>query len=244
MAVRGRVADERLRSLERRFRATRSVEDEVEYLRERLRVGELDAQRLDLAATCGHDAARALSSRRPYDGDDLWVWGQRLGVATDGSSGSSQAERINSTTTWAERAFARQVCVRACVAAAECVVDVAADELARECLSVAQEWVKTRSHAAADRASAMEEAADEAYRRLMEPLDFDDGLADAPIAALLACARAAGAVAMEGMDLKAIARTVNAAARVFPRARVRAAVNSALIRWALGPRGRSGREPL
>jgi len=232
------VADERLRGLERRFRATLSVEDEVEYLRERLRLGELDTQRLDLAATCGHDAARALSSRTPYDGDDLWVWGERLVLAMDGSSGSSPMERIlASTTTWAERAFARQVCVRACVAAAECVVAVAVDELAHACLSVAQEWVKTPSHAAADRASATEEAADEAYRRLMEPLDFDDDLADAPIAALLTCARAAGAVAMEGMDLKAIARTANAAARAVPPAHVRAAVESALVGWALRPRG-------
>ena len=49
--------DERERELERRFRASRSSEDEAAWLRERLRAGRLQAERLRLAALVGHPAA-------------------------------------------------------------------------------------------------------------------------------------------------------------------------------------------
>ena len=49
--------DTRLRELERRFQATGSVEDEAAWITERLRVGELARDRVELAAYCGHEAA-------------------------------------------------------------------------------------------------------------------------------------------------------------------------------------------
>jgi hypothetical protein len=51
------MTDERLRELERRWKESGSVEDEAAYLLERVRVGDLDQERLQLAAYCGHSAA-------------------------------------------------------------------------------------------------------------------------------------------------------------------------------------------
>lgn len=51
------MTDDRLSELERRFRATGAIEDEVPLLRRRLRRGDLTAERLELAAYLGHEAA-------------------------------------------------------------------------------------------------------------------------------------------------------------------------------------------
>lgn len=52
------MSDQKLRELERRWKESESVEDEAVYLRERVRVGGLTQDRLELAASCGHPAAR------------------------------------------------------------------------------------------------------------------------------------------------------------------------------------------
>ena len=52
----------RVGELERRFAATRRVEDEVEWLRARVRAGDLQQERLELGAYCGHEAARRLEA--------------------------------------------------------------------------------------------------------------------------------------------------------------------------------------
>ena len=52
------MSDEALRALERRWRASGSTADEADYLRERVRVGDLAPDALALAAYCGHAAAR------------------------------------------------------------------------------------------------------------------------------------------------------------------------------------------
>ena len=44
------MSDARLRELERRWRESGSTEDEAAYLRERVRVGDLTQERLELAA--------------------------------------------------------------------------------------------------------------------------------------------------------------------------------------------------
>jgi hypothetical protein len=60
------VSDADLRELERRWRATRAVEDEARYLAARLRAGELTRERLELAAWIGHAPARvALGDAAP-----------------------------------------------------------------------------------------------------------------------------------------------------------------------------------
>ncbi len=72
------MSDERLRELERRWRESGSVEDEAAWLLERVRVGELDQDRLELAAYCGHGAARVAlgdAAARPAEDFDQWAAG-------------------------------------------------------------------------------------------------------------------------------------------------------------------------
>tara|TARA_R110002072_G_scaffold207846_1_gene365316 strand:+ start:458 stop:1090 length:633 start_codon:yes stop_codon:yes gene_type:complete len=58
------VADERLELLRQRFLETASVEDEAQWLRERLRVGELERKNAQTAAALGHAGCRlALDSQ-------------------------------------------------------------------------------------------------------------------------------------------------------------------------------------
>ncbi len=52
------MSDARLRELERRWKETQSPDDEAAYLLERVRVGDLTRERLELAAYCGHERAR------------------------------------------------------------------------------------------------------------------------------------------------------------------------------------------
>mgnify|MGYP001372804556 CR=1 FL=1 len=52
------MSDARLRELERRFLASRDPQDEATWLVERVRVGRLRPERLELAGLCGHTAAR------------------------------------------------------------------------------------------------------------------------------------------------------------------------------------------
>lgn len=59
------MSDEPLRDLERRFRTTGSVDDEVRWLQARRRAGDLDEVGLELAAFLDHPAARALAPDVP-----------------------------------------------------------------------------------------------------------------------------------------------------------------------------------
>jgi len=52
------MSDAQLRSLERRFKATGRIEDEAAWLRERIRIDDVDADRVRLARYLGHPAAR------------------------------------------------------------------------------------------------------------------------------------------------------------------------------------------
>lgn len=59
------MSDERTRSLERLWRETNDPRDEAAYLRERLRVGDLTPERLELAAYCGRPGAVVAVGRMP-----------------------------------------------------------------------------------------------------------------------------------------------------------------------------------
>lgn len=72
------MTDERLRDLGRRAEGPGGVEVEARLLLERVRVGELERDRLELAAYCGHEAAR-LATSTPLDVAlpgcrDLRIW--------------------------------------------------------------------------------------------------------------------------------------------------------------------------
>lgn len=66
------VTDSKLRELERRWKESGSVEDEAAYLLERVRVGDLATEKLELAAYCGHEGARlALGEQAPAMGPPI-----------------------------------------------------------------------------------------------------------------------------------------------------------------------------
>lgn len=67
------MADDRLRELERRFRETGAAQDEAAWLRERLRAGALDEERLRLAALFAHDAALLVCESEPLEGSKLYA---------------------------------------------------------------------------------------------------------------------------------------------------------------------------
>jgi hypothetical protein len=69
------MSDQKLRELERRWKETGSTEDEAAYLLERVRVGDLTRERLELAAYCGHEGARKATSAQtpaPVELSDLF----------------------------------------------------------------------------------------------------------------------------------------------------------------------------
>lgn len=80
------MSDAKLRELERRFKESGRVEDEAAWLRERVRAGELDPERLALAAYVGHPgASRAVDDAAGPDdlgawGEGLRRWGQRVWI--------------------------------------------------------------------------------------------------------------------------------------------------------------------
>lgn len=59
------MSDRELRDLERRWRTTGDPGDEAALLRERVRLGDLTWDRLELAATVGHDGAARVVGARP-----------------------------------------------------------------------------------------------------------------------------------------------------------------------------------
>lgn len=69
------MSDDRVRILERRFRASGSVEDEAAWLRARGQIGELNEEQLRLAAFVDHQPARlALGDQAPTAPWDIRGW--------------------------------------------------------------------------------------------------------------------------------------------------------------------------
>jgi hypothetical protein len=62
------MSDARLRELERRWKESGSPDDEAAHLQERARIGDLTRDRLELAAFCGHEAARKVAELPPATG--------------------------------------------------------------------------------------------------------------------------------------------------------------------------------
>ncbi|MBX3467141.1 MAG: hypothetical protein KF878_09625 [Planctomycetes bacterium] len=77
------MSDGKLRELERRWRKTGSPDDEAAYLLERVRVGDLSRERLELAAYCGHEAStRALVPATHFESDwDPTLWPREFNAA-------------------------------------------------------------------------------------------------------------------------------------------------------------------
>lgn len=79
------MSDQRVRELERRWRETGAVVDRAAWLRERLRAGELEPARVELAAWVGDEAAQALVPEASTPGSledlsrGLARWGEEPG---------------------------------------------------------------------------------------------------------------------------------------------------------------------
>lgn len=82
------MSDDRLRDLERRWRAGGAPEDDARLLRERVRAGALAAADLELAARLGHPAACAALARGP---DDLPALAAALAATDDGRARTALA---------------------------------------------------------------------------------------------------------------------------------------------------------
>lgn len=72
------MSDAILRQLARRWHETKSIDDEVAYLRERVRAGDLVYEQLQLAAYCGNVAAGAVTGVCPGPSEIVdWLRGLR-----------------------------------------------------------------------------------------------------------------------------------------------------------------------
>lgn len=133
-----RMSDVRLRELERRWRASKALVDEVEYLRERVRAGDLTQEHLVLAAYCGSTAARvtaagpvpenleALKAFLDHVDPDAWV---RLLVELLPIPISQVSGELSS------------MCERALRMANQCLVSSAATQDAQRCLEIGRETI-------------------------------------------------------------------------------------------------------
>jgi hypothetical protein len=72
------VSDQRLRECERRFRETGAVEDEANWLRARVRVGDLDARRLELLAVIDYPAAICVLGAYGFEQRCVPMWKRDL----------------------------------------------------------------------------------------------------------------------------------------------------------------------
>ena len=100
------MSDQKLRELERRWRETGSVEDEAAYLRERVRVGDLTQERLELAAYCGHEGARVAANSTAVNRDHFLLGLSQLSrelVAQAAVAVAGEALRDCPTSSFTER---------------------------------------------------------------------------------------------------------------------------------------------
>ena len=80
------MTDALLRALERRWRETRTIDDEVRYLLERVRVGQLHERGLIIAAGLGHEASARIAPAIGLDALELVQTPESLSPANAASS--------------------------------------------------------------------------------------------------------------------------------------------------------------
>lgn len=210
------MSDEHLRELERRWKETGSVEDEDAYLRERVRIGDLTQDKLELAAYLGHQAARRyLGEQAPQAPEKLENFVGHL------------------------KSWGKETLVRSIVAAALTCLHLWEKQLPEDhrpqlAINAAIAWIlcPCENHEKAARTAA--EAAKAAAEASGLPNDMGDGKA--------AWTGARGAAwAAEAVD-GTVANAAWAAARgavwidnwTPPACQVKQAITDALTPWALG----------
>lgn len=219
------MTDSHLRELERRFKESGSVEDEVAYLLERVRLGELDRDMLELAAYCGHQAScQALGDQVPRMPEKLKAWVEGLQV------------------------WNKETCVRAVIAVAQTCISIWAKRYPEEnrpqrAIASAIAWAMCPCEGHERAARTARDAAVEARAAgLTEAVEtdpelssWDEGVearaADAAAGAAAWAALAAGstsaavAAGVAAVEVDAYAALAN---------QVKQAICNDLIPWALG----------
>jgi len=218
------MGDSRARALERRWKETGALEDEVAYLRERVRAGLLSQERLELLAYCGQPAARAALDNETWETtDDPFQWTSNL------------------LARWGQIAS-----VRAAVAAARAAIRVwqteqdATYQLAA--IQAAEDWVLCPCVAHGQEASAASDRGDE--NPDLESLGYSatfpkEALSAAYAAALTATAAAAGCKGfkpeLRAWEDTAGPHSVSGAEKALGGSgEALAAAKAELILWALG----------
>ncbi len=99
------MSDEALRALERAFEESHAPADEAAWLAARERAGRLERSRLELAAFCGHKAARlALGAAAPREEPDIRKWCHALDrYGLEACVRAAHAAALNVVQLWAER---------------------------------------------------------------------------------------------------------------------------------------------
>lgn len=69
------MSDSRVRELEATWRTSGAVEDEAAWLQERVRVGDLEQSKLELAAYCGHSGAARSATPLSLEEGEAWLEG-------------------------------------------------------------------------------------------------------------------------------------------------------------------------
>ncbi len=130
------MSDTKLRELERRWRDTGAVQDEAAWLKERVRVGDLSREVVELCALCGHEAA-LLVLPSP---SGLTRLGTRMWEAVAGKWLSEPLRKV----------AGHEAAVRAAVAVARLVLPCAEELFPNDprpsgALRAAESWVRSRS---------------------------------------------------------------------------------------------------
>jgi len=225
------VTDSKLRELERRWKESGSVEDEARYLLGRVRVGNLERGKLELAAYCGHEGAlMSVPQLKGARSLPLRDWLRRL-----------------------RSRFGREALVRAglvfawnCLPTWERVAP--SDRRPRMAIDAAEEWLRspgqeTEAHAAemAERASdAFHEACNAVFAPDDDQLDSEwvvtDEMRELRSVAWVASVAADPAHSIRARSSSRVTAGVARAIRTgtHTETAIRASIERHLVAWALG----------
>lgn len=234
------MSDSKLRELERRWRDTGDVQDEAAWLKERVRVGDLSREVVELCALCGHEAALLVLPSPSA----LTRLGTRMWEAVAGKWLSEPLRKV----------AGHEAAVRAAVAVARLVLPCAEELFPNDprpsaALRAAESWVRSQSSDHRDAATRARPAASSAVA-------WDAGSGGGPpagdaraelvesarreqLAALVACEMCAGATedARHALDAEGAAtvalRFSRGGSYEENRERVRRAIHDEFVPWLL-----------
>jgi len=214
------VSDQEFRELARRAAAATDVADQVRMLRERQRIGELSPMMVELAARCGHPAARIVTDRDDVEQDCCADFGAGCKLLVSGYPAAACDYRLGDWL-WSLRSLSPHVYLIANIAAADVVYDVKDDQ--------AIETGSATAHLALRGADRVITAA----KRYLRAATSQNGLYEAMAewSAAASCAQAWWPI--PGYSLDVFTTALHCAEIVRPNSAIRVPIERALLRWAL-----------